>query len=643
MKWVTGPTKDLAAIFDLYRQVFDEEITPEDYLRCTYGYDTFLYTVNGRGQPPVGFAICRGRGDSVELWQAGVLQEKRMQGAGTCLLTYCEKEMAGKGYSRLTINTYNRWHIMLSMLTRRGYRIIGTTFSDRRDDMKIKLYRVLRPRMEMRYALTEVCNFNCLFCHNEGLGKDVRRELPISSVLNTLQEAVGLGYTDITFTGGEPLLKKKRLSFLIEALGKTAEPPDVTIVTNASLLDNPFIDTLAAYPGGKKIHFSLHAVDEPAFKKVTRKRQSGLFDRVKDNIQMAAAAGLRVKVNHVVLRDYNHDKVADTVEMVRGLGASAVKLIELLVLPENPQDYRMYYDVSALHGSIGQIADGPHRKSPRQQIYRHKDDSRFEIELQRCTCALGCGHCREIRDRTFSSDLFYHPCFVRSRSRFEIDSPGRLRNIFLSGDRIIDGFAARYRDSSPTLIQKESYVAGRCEFFFQIDSAITFRDYLLREGFKLFATNGFHEEYYRPKRCGAAWEKFERVLKIGWEHHNRSRVDLIYTDHRYIQHADLGLESATRFLQSEGPMVFASAEIARHLLDRLDFEPYMELEWEIETWQGKNTEVNLSLSEQLATVRVLGSAAAQKFLSITQDYVGDIRPMHVPLAQFMSSAAESRP
>jgi molybdenum cofactor biosynthesis enzyme MoaA/ribosomal protein S18 acetylase RimI-like enzyme len=643
MTWLVEPAQDLPAVFDLYRQVFDENLTPDDFQRFTSGYDTYVFSVCPEGQAPAGFAILRGRGESVELWQMGVLQEKRMQGAGAHLLAHCEKKMAEKGYARLTVNSYNRWHVMLSILTRRGYRIVGTTYSDRRDDLKIKLYRVLRPRKELRYALTEICNFKCLFCHNEGLGRDVRQQLPKASVLHALQEAVRLGYTDITFTGGEPLLKKKRLAFLIDELGKMPVPPEVTVVTNASLLDSGFIDTLAAYPGGKKIHLSMHANDEPTFKKITRKGRNGLLDRVKDNIRMATAAGLCVKVNHVVLRDLNHDKVLDTVEMIRGLGASTVKFIELLVLPENPQDYRMYYDVTALHGQIGQIANGPYRKSPRQQVYRHKDDSRFEIELQRCTCALGCGHCCEIRDRTFSSDLFYHPCFVRSGRRFKIDRPEKIKDVFLNGDRIIDGFASRYRDSSPTLIQKESYVTGRCEFFYQVDSVAAFSDYLRRKGFKLFATHGFHEEYYRPKDCGAAWKNFERVLKIGWEHHNRSRVDLVYTDHRYTPHADLGLESVTRFLQSTGPMTFDSAEIARHFLDRLDFDSYMQLEWEIETWQGKDLEINLSTGDWISTVRVLGSTAARQFMEIMQDYDGDIRPVHVPLAQFMLAAEDQGP
>jgi molybdenum cofactor biosynthesis enzyme MoaA len=115
---------------------------------------------------------------------------------------------------------------MLSMLLRRGYRINRTQHNDLQDDLEITLLRELKLRKEMRYALTEKCNFRCLFCHNEGLGHAERNVISDEQVFNLLQEAVRLGHTDITLTGGEPLLKKKRLQFLLHRLGKLDDPPN---------------------------------------------------------------------------------------------------------------------------------------------------------------------------------------------------------------------------------------------------------------------------------------------------------------------------------------------------------------------------------------------------------------------------------
>ena len=292
MKWQIISIENADPILPLYPKVFDDELTAADIAQRTRGWRPHFFLVGIPGQDPVGFAVFRGKKNEVELWLAGIIPESRRQGAGTCMLESGEKEMARLGYRKITVNTYNRWNIMLSMLFQREYRLLSTQYSDRREDLKMLLIRELQERRELRYALTEKCNFNCLFCHNEGLGKEARSRVPDAQVLTILKEAIRLGHTDITFTGGEPLLEKHRLHFLIKSLADLPAPPLLTIVTNASLLDTQTIAHLAAYPGKKKIHLSLHATDEAMFQKITRNAKPGLFDKVQANIREAAAAGL---------------------------------------------------------------------------------------------------------------------------------------------------------------------------------------------------------------------------------------------------------------------------------------------------------------------------------------------------------------
>jgi molybdenum cofactor biosynthesis enzyme MoaA len=640
MNWQMNASEDLEIVLSLYHRVFPDTMSKEDFGVRTAGYEIYMFLVQAPDGIPVGFAIYRGRGSEVELWQAGVVPEKRRQKAGLVLVEQGEREMVEKGYTRLTVNTFNHWNIMLSMLFKRGYRIIGTSYSDRRDDFKIRMYRELRPHRELRYALTEACNFKCLFCHNEGLGHEKRKQLSDEQVLEMLLEAIRLGHTDITFTGGEPLLRKRRLHYLLERFGELKNPPDVTLVTNASLLGKETITRLEQYPGNRKIHLSLHATDKNSFKKITGVRSEDFFDKVVANVRMASQNGLTVKVNHVLLRELNHESVISAVELARSLGASVIKFIELLVLPENPGDYHMYYDINAIQKEIGKIADGPFPKSRRQQIFQHKEDASFTIELQRCTCALGCSHCREIRDRTISSDLSYHPCFVRHKRHYPIQEPQRLEQLLATGDRIIDGYAARYQDMSPTLVQKEKYVRGKREMFFKIDSPENLRAFLKSKNFSQKAVYGFHEEYFRPANFSDDWKKFRRVLRIGWDYHDRSKVHLIYTDHKYNRHPDFGLETTTRFLENSGPMEFDSEQGARHFLDRLNFEKYLVLEWEIETWVKDGLQVNLSLAGEKSTLKVYDPAQnAASLVLLLENYGGMAEPLTEPLVQYMCGEA----
>jgi molybdenum cofactor biosynthesis enzyme MoaA/GNAT superfamily N-acetyltransferase len=647
MNWEFEETTSPDLIFPIYRRVFDDDLSLTEFNNRTKDYKIYLYLfLRKTDKEKIGFAVLKGKNSEVELWLAGVLPEQRRQGAGGYIIEQCERLMAECGYDRIYVNTYNRWNIMISVLTRRGYQILKTEYSDLRRDLKITLRAVLRQRKELRYALTEKCNFQCLFCHNEGLGHDEssRQTVPLDQVVSVLEKAVSLGCTDITFTGGEPLLKKKRLLSLLKSLSGFSLVPDVTLVTNGSLLTDDIIDAFVRYPGNRKIHLSLHATDADSFMKITRAKNQAMFEQILCNIRKAAASGLTVKVNHVVLQDLNHSKIQESVSLARSLGASAIKFLELLVLPDAPQDYRMYYETSAICHQIEPVAIGPERPDPRRLIYRHREDSNFIIEVQQLTCAMGCIHCRENRDRTISSDLKYHPCFVRSKVFFSIDEPDIVESIFQKGDRIVDGFAARFGESSPTLIQKEQFVAAKSEFFFLIDDMTEFKKFIKTHQFRLVDKTGFHEVYFRPVKRTSEWDDFQRVLKVGWDYHNRSKVDLIYTDHQYIHHPEHGMETITRFLDQKGPMRFPSYEKTAHFLDRLGFESFLQLDWELEGWESKYFKIMLGVSNQIHTAKVSRVEGAKHFSRLLPDYPGVVKPLERPLAQYFyqQSAALSQ-
>ena len=206
------PTEDIEKVLDLYHLVFGDILTVEEFHTRTDKKQVFAYTLHRADEKPAGFAVFRCHHQEAELWHAGILPERRQQGAGGAMLDQGERYMAQKGYTRLIVETYNHWNIMISMLTRKGYRIRDTQFNSRREDLKITLQKALKIRKEMRYALTEKCNFKCLFCHNEGLGHEGRADVSNEHIAEILEEAIQLGHTDITFTGGEPLLKNRVFS-----------------------------------------------------------------------------------------------------------------------------------------------------------------------------------------------------------------------------------------------------------------------------------------------------------------------------------------------------------------------------------------------------------------------------------------------
>ena len=602
MSWVVRPA-GLDEVLPALAEVFEAGPSEDEVRRAAERERVDVFQVGREGGPPVGFALCQRRSDGVHLWLTGVLPRRRFRGAGSELLDHLVERYAEEGETRMTVSTFNRWPVMLRMLIGRGFRIVGTTYSDEHRDLRLSLVRVLRPRKELRLSLDERCNLRCIFCHNEGLGTRSRESASGEHQLALLLRAIELGHTDITFTGGEPLHQKARLRYLVGELGRLPEPPSVTLVTNGLLLDDATLECLRDYPGDAKLHVSLHAADEETFVRITRARKAGAFGIVLDNVRRAVALGLRVKLNHVVVQGLNDTRLGAMIELGRALGVEAIKMLELVVLSDNPDDFKLFYSADAVAREVSRFCDGPRAEGLRKRLFQHKEDASFLVEVQKLTCALGCGHCREVRDRTFASDAAYQPCFVLNRESFPVLDPADLEELLAEGDRIIDGNAAVHGDSSPTLVKQESYVPARREVFFQVVDLPTLLEVLPSAGFEHDRSLRFDEEHYRPRRPGPEWLEHRRILKIGADRHEPDRLQLVYTDHEY-RRSGQHLETTTRFLRAEGPLELPAA-VGRRLLDRLDFVATLELEWHLQLWRRGSTVLSVAVDTAWPTAKLL--------------------------------------
>ena len=163
----------------------------------------------------------------------------------------------------------------------------------------------------VRVSLTDRCNFRCVYC----MPKEGRPFIPheriitYEELLRLARVLVSLGGVRYKITGGEPLVRKGAVGF-IAALARVPGVSEVTLTSNGSLVENE-LDALAA-GGLRAINFSCDALDDKAFRRVTRTGQS--VDGVLRAMAGAAARGLRVKMNMVPLEGYNE---ADIIPLAR--------------------------------------------------------------------------------------------------------------------------------------------------------------------------------------------------------------------------------------------------------------------------------------------------------------------------------------
>ena len=123
---------------------------------------------------------------------------------------------------------------------------------------------------QLDFELTERCNNNCIHCcinlrENDADAK--RRELTTAQVRDILKQAADLGFRQVRFTGGEPLLRHdfEELYLFTRRLGLKA-----LLYTNARLITPSMADLFARIPPLTEIEVTVYGMHQKSYEAVTR-------------------------------------------------------------------------------------------------------------------------------------------------------------------------------------------------------------------------------------------------------------------------------------------------------------------------------------------------------------------------------------
>ena len=152
----------------------------------------------------------------------------------------------------------------------------------------------------LRISLTDKCNLRCVYCMPEEMTFRPREELlQDDEILRLVSLFSQLGFEKYRLTGGEPTIRAN----LVELVANIAAKPGVktlAMTTNGLLLDK--LAKPLAEAGLQRVNISIDTLDPTKFKKLTR---WGEVDDVWLGIRAATEAGMQVKLNVVVVRNYN--------------------------------------------------------------------------------------------------------------------------------------------------------------------------------------------------------------------------------------------------------------------------------------------------------------------------------------------------
>ncbi|MFB6168910.1 MAG: GTP 3',8-cyclase MoaA [Haloferacaceae archaeon] len=209
----------------------------------------------------------------------------------------------------------------------------------------------------VRVSLTDRCNFDCVYCHNEGLG-DTRGpmepqddEMTADDVVRFLEVVDEFGVEKVKFTGGEPMLRDD----LEEIVGRVPAGMEASMTTNGTFLPGRAEALVDA--GLTRVNVSQDALDPEAFAEVT---QSGAYDQVMEGVRAAVDAGLDpVKLNMVV---FEHTKgyVEEMVDHVAREDGLRLQLIEYM--PELTGRPEWNIDIGRVHDWLAEKAERTERR-----------------------------------------------------------------------------------------------------------------------------------------------------------------------------------------------------------------------------------------------------------------------------------------
>ena len=168
----------------------------------------------------------------------------------------------------------------------------------------------------VRLSVTDRCDLRCVYCMSEDMTFVPREQLLTLEEMSRIGAAfVQLGVNKIRISGGEPLTRRNILS-VFESLGKLDGLTDLTLTTNATLLQKyaqPLKDA-----GVTRINISLDTIQAERFTKITR---IGKLEKTMAGIDEALKVGFdNIKINTVVMKNFNHDEIINLVEFVRDRG-----------------------------------------------------------------------------------------------------------------------------------------------------------------------------------------------------------------------------------------------------------------------------------------------------------------------------------
>lgn len=411
-------TEDIDIIENIHKKIYLEKFPIDSMMsKEKRGYKLLKYIIEDQNKL-VGYCIVINKKEEKNLhaWVGGVLPQYQGKGYFSEFYDWLIKKGENLEYLTITGNTDNFKHNMIRMMIKKGFYIVAVSETNYGDGIKINMKYEIHEGRTLRIILTTKCNYNCFFCHHEGIAEQSTEDLSIPSLERILVQARRMCVKEITLTGGEPTMLFDRIQYTLKYCNSWDNKPHIKIVTNGSLLTTKMIGKLN-YKGKLTINLSVHAIGDRTRCLISKNNSSNVS--LKKLIKGLRDKGINVRFNSIILNQINNqDEMENIIRFAIENNVYKINFMELLVTKSQEQLHKFYISVDEIEKKLrsvvlkfGEICATD--LNEKKRVYKIRNGNKvYEISVYRLSCRCGCKDCKKNNDITIDPKGYGHPCYL---------------------------------------------------------------------------------------------------------------------------------------------------------------------------------------------------------------------------------------
>jgi len=182
------------------------------------------------------------------------------------------------------------------------------------------------------WTFTNLCNLGCTHCAWNS-GKPLPTELNTEECKKIIDELVKLGVGYISFSGGEPLTKKKQLTEMANYAKKQGIP--VGLATNATLIDKKTAKEL------KTIDFADIQISMEGLEAHDIIRGKGVYEKTIKGTKLLIEEGIPCTFA-VAINKTNTNEIDNIIKLAKEIGVKRIRFVRFIPIGRGKSNYEMF-------------------------------------------------------------------------------------------------------------------------------------------------------------------------------------------------------------------------------------------------------------------------------------------------------------